>query len=149
MTGDRDPHYRPCAGVVLFNTAGQVWVGERLDTPGSWQLPQGGIDDGEDPWTAACRELFEETGIDAIERLAEYPGWIKYDLPPDLAATKWGGHYRGQQQKWYACRYTGPDAAIDVATPPPRILPLALGRPRRTTGLGHCLQARGLHRPGR
>lgn len=115
----RDPHYRPCVGIVLFNAAGRVWVGERIDTPGAWQLPQGGIDADEQPWPAALRELKEEIGTDHVERLAEHPGWLTYDLPPEIAARRWGGRFRGQQQKWFACRFHGADADIDIATKHP------------------------------
>lgn len=114
--GDRDPRYRPCVGVLLFNQAGHVWVGERIDTPGAWQLPQGGIDPDEQPWPAALRELEEEIGTANVERLAEYPVWLTYDLPPEIAATRWGGRFLGQQQKWFACRFLGADSEIDIAT---------------------------------
>ncbi|MHA1563896.1 MAG: RNA pyrophosphohydrolase [Alphaproteobacteria bacterium] len=108
--------YRPCVGIMLFNRDGLVWVGERCDTPGAWQMPQGGIDDGETPWVAALRELKEEIGTNQVERLAESSTWHQYDLPPDLIAKTWGGRFRGQRQKWFACRYTGTDAQIHIAT---------------------------------
>ncbi len=117
--GDRDPRYRPCVGVLLFNRGGGVWVGERIDTPGAWQLPQGGIDAGEQPWPAALRELTEEIGTDNVERLAEHPAWLTYDLPPQIASTRWHGRFLGQQQKWFACRFLGADADIDIATSHP------------------------------
>lgn len=108
--------YRPCVGVMLFNAAGQVWVGERCDTPGAWQMPQGGIDDGETPWGAALRELKEEIGTNRVERLAESRDWHQYDLPAGLVAKNWGGRFRGQRQKWFACRFAATDAEIDIAT---------------------------------
>ena len=111
-----DALYRPCVGVMLFNHQGLVWVGERCDTPGAWQMPQGGIDDGETPWTAALRELAEEIGTNQVEQLAESRDWHKYDLPGNLIAKNWGGRFRGQQQKWFACRYLGRDSAIDITT---------------------------------
>ncbi len=111
------PRYRPCVGVMLFNAAGLVWVGERCDTPGAWQMPQGGIDDGETPWNAAQRELKEEIGTDRVERLAESRDWHQYDLPADLVAKNWGGRFQGQRQKWFACRLAAPDTLIDIATP--------------------------------
>lgn len=107
-------HYRLCAGAMLFSQTGQVWVGHRLDTPNAWQMPQGGIDTGEDPAAAALRELGEETGSDNVELLAQAEGWLTYDLPPALAAKAWGGKYRGQMQKWFAFRYLGRDDEIDI-----------------------------------
>lgn len=107
-------HYRKCAGVFLLNAAGQVWVGERNDTPGAWQMPQGGIDQGEDPRAAALRELEEETGTANVEFIAEAPHWLKYDLPGDLQRRAWKGKWRGQMQKWFAYRYLGRDSEIDV-----------------------------------
>lgn len=107
-------HYRKCAGVFLLNGAGQVWVGERNDTPGAWQMPQGGIDKGEAPRDAALRELEEETGTANVEYLAETPHWLKYDLPDDLQRRAWKGKWRGQMQKWFAYRYLGRDSEIDV-----------------------------------
>ena len=107
-------HYRPCAGVMLVNTSGRVWVGEREDFPGAWQMPQGGIDAGEEPRTAALRELEEETGVSNVAFLAEAPDWLKYELPPELKARAWKGRWRGQMQKWFAFRHLGPDADIDV-----------------------------------
>lgn len=107
-------HYRLCVGAMLFSGKGQVWVGQRIDTPDAWQMPQGGIDPGEDPAAAALRELHEETGSDNVELLAEAEGWLAYDLPPALAATAWGGKYRGQMQKWFAFRFLGRDQEIDI-----------------------------------
>ncbi len=116
---DPDPRYRPCVGVLLLNHDGHVWVGERIDTPGAWQLPQGGIDAGEQPWPAALRELEEEIGTANVECLAEHPAWLTYDLPPQIAATRWNGRFVGQQQKWFACRFLGADSEIDIATKHP------------------------------
>lgn len=107
-------HYRRCAGVLLLNAAGQVWVGERNDTPGAWQMPQGGIDKGENPRVAALRELEEETGTANVEFLAEADNWLKYDLPVDLKRRAWKGKWRGQMQKWFAYRFLGTDTDIDV-----------------------------------
>lgn len=107
-------HYRKCAGVFLLNAVGQVWVGERNDTPGAWQMPQGGIDEGETPRAAALRELEEETGTAHVEFIAEASNWLKYDLPDDLQRRSWKGKWRGQMQKWFACRYLGKDSDFDV-----------------------------------
>lgn len=108
--------YRPCAGVCLINPAGLIWVGERLDFAGAWQMPQGGIDKGEDPQDAAFRELTEETGLpaSAVTLVSRLPDGLPYDLPPDLAAKMWKGRYRGQMQDWFLMRYDGPDSAVDL-----------------------------------
>lgn len=98
---------------MLFGPDGRVFVGDRIDTPGDhWQMPQGGIDPGENPREAAMRELLEEIGTDRAEIVAEHPDWLKYDLPPEISARLWGGKYRGQMQKWFALRFTGQDADI-------------------------------------
>lgn len=115
--------YRPCVGIMVINAAGLVWVGRRGGTPnegagGWWQMPQGGIDDGEDPAFAARRELREETGIVSVDILGESPDWYTYDLPPDLLGKAWGGRYRGQKQKWFAVRFTGVDSEIDILPQP-------------------------------
>jgi len=108
--------YRRGVGIALFNAQGKVFVAQRLDSPGpAWQMPQGGIDKGEDPLDAAWRELQEETGVSSAELIAESKDWLRYDLPPDLAATLWKGKYRGQEQKWYAFRFTGQETEIDIA----------------------------------
>ena len=100
--------------MVLLNRDKLVWVGERRDMPGAWQLPQGGIDEGEAPRDAALRELAEGTGVRSAEILAESADWHHYDLPPELMGRVWGGRYRGQRQKWFVCRFTGEDSEIDL-----------------------------------
>lgn len=114
--------YRPCVGVALIGPGRRLFAGQRIDNPGpAWQMPQGGIDRGEAPREAALRELFEETGVrpDRVEILRETPGWIDYDLPPELVGKLWKGRYRGQTQKWFAMRFLGDDADIDISGPPP------------------------------
>lgn len=110
--------YRPCVGLMLFRP-GLVFVGQRTDATGAWQMPQGGVDEGETPRQAAMRELFEEVGTDRAEIVAESQTWHFYDLPPDLAARMWGGKFRGQRQKWFALRFLGTDGDINIATAHP------------------------------
>jgi putative (di)nucleoside polyphosphate hydrolase len=116
--------YRPNVGAVLFNPAGLVLVARRADlpnaegAPGGWQLPQGGIDEDEDPAIAVFRELEEEVGTARAEMLAEHPRWLTYDLPPELLGKALGGKYRGQRQKWFALRFTGTDADIRLDLDP-------------------------------
>jgi putative (di)nucleoside polyphosphate hydrolase len=114
--------YRENVGVMLLNAAGAVFVGQRLDnrTP-AWQMPQGGIDPGEDPRTAALRELHEETGVrpDLVEILAVSDDWITYDLPADLVAKLWQGRYRGQTQKWFLMRFCGSNKQVNIETSHP------------------------------
>ena len=118
-----DLPYRPCVGVMLLDARGRVFLGRRTEGPEhtdfvhAWQMPQGGIDGGEEPWAAAQRELYEETNVRSIEKLAELPQWLTYDLPADLIGQAWKGKYRGQTQKWFALRFTGRDSEIDVAHP--------------------------------
>ncbi len=115
--------YRPCVGLMVLNAQGLVWIGQRIgstlpDAPaGWWQMPQGGIDEGEAPAAAAMRELAEETGIRDARILAESRDWHPYDLPPKLMGRIWGGKYRGQSQKWFAIRFDGDDSEINI-TPP-------------------------------
>lgn len=111
--------YRPCAGVMLRNGEGLVFVGQRLDSVAdAWQMPQGGIDPGEDPETAALRELGEETGIaaDLVSIVARSTREHLYDLPPELMGRMWGGRYRGQRQTWFLMDFTGSDADVDIET---------------------------------
>ncbi|ODP38338.1 RNA pyrophosphohydrolase [Sphingomonas turrisvirgatae] len=114
--------YRPCAGVMLLNAQGQVFVGQRLDNVlEAWQMPQGGIDPGEDPLDAAYRELWEETGVrrEHVELIAQAPDELEYDLPDDLVGKVWKGKWRGQRQRWFLFRLTAGDEAIDIATAEP------------------------------
>ena len=114
--------YRPCAGIMLVNADGKVFVGQRLDNVvEAWQMPQGGIDDFEDPLDTAIRELGEETGIapDKVEHVATAPGEFFYDLPDDLVGRIWKGKYRGQRQRWFLFRFLGTDTDINIATAHP------------------------------
>lgn len=117
--------YRPCVGIMLINRDGRVWVGQRADMPGDaegkgawWQMPQGGLDPGEDPRDGALRELYEETSVRSATLIGETADWLTYDLPPHLIGVAWGGKYRGQKQKWFAARFDGPDSEIDITAPP-------------------------------
>lgn len=112
MTGDLP--YRPCVGITLFNNDGKVFVGERIDTPGSWQMPQGGIDEGEDVRAAFFREMREEIGTDKADILHMHDTPLRYALPPHLVARLWNGRYGGQEQFWVAARFTGNDSDICI-----------------------------------
>ncbi len=112
--------YRPCVGIMLIGGGGRVFVAQRIDSPAeAWQMPQGGIDAGESPRQAALRELREEVGTDKAEILAESRNWWRYDLPAERVPRLWGGRYRGQEQRWFALRFLGDDADIDIETESP------------------------------
>ena len=119
MTDPKTLPYRPCAGLMILNRDGRVFVGQRKDTSvEAWQMPQGGIDPGEDAETAALRELGEETGIvaDRVELIAIAAKELTYDLPPELVGKVWKGRWRGQRQRWFLYRFLGDDSEIDIAT---------------------------------
>ena len=117
--------YRPCVGIMLFNRSGLVFIGrrrkenipERLRQGYEWQMPQGGIDAGEDPYQAALRELREETNVSSAAFLAESPEWYCYDLPEEVARKGLKGRFRGQRQKWFAMRFIGEESEINIDTP--------------------------------
>lgn len=117
--------YRDCVGIALFNPKGQVFIARRIFTPGPdtseveqpWQMPQGGIDPGEDPLAAAHRELYEETSVRSVSLLAAIDDWIYYDLPDDVLGVALKGRYRGQRQKWFAFAFEGEDAEIEIDVP--------------------------------
>lgn len=123
MTRFEDLPYRPCVGVMVLNRDGFAFIGRRtegpehVDTVHAWQMPQGGVDPGEDPWPAALRELWEETNIRSVEQLGEVAEWLAYDIPREIVGQAWKGRYRGQSQKWYALRFTGDEREIDIASP--------------------------------
>jgi putative (di)nucleoside polyphosphate hydrolase len=112
--------YRPGVGVMLLNARNEVFVARRIDVQdAAWQMPQGGIDEGETPRAAALRELEEEIGTAKAEIIAETEDWLNYDFPDELVGRGWGGRYRGQTQKWFLARFTGRDSDIDLDTKDP------------------------------
>lgn len=113
---NQDLPYRQCVGVALFNAENKVFVGERIDTPGAWQMPQGGIDEGEHPEETAFRELKEEIGTDNAKIILKAPEILRYDLPKEKISELWNGRYRGQEQIWYAMRFTGLETDINLQT---------------------------------
>jgi putative (di)nucleoside polyphosphate hydrolase len=123
MPSQKSLPYRPCAGMMVINRAGLVFIGRRTDGPEHvdathvWQMPQGGIDEDEDSYEAALRELYEETSIRSVRKLGEIAQWLTYDLPSEVAKKAWKGKYRGQKQKWYALRFTGKESEINIDDP--------------------------------
>jgi putative (di)nucleoside polyphosphate hydrolase len=129
--------YRPCVGVMVLNAQGEVFVGQRLDRNyDAWQMPQGGVDPGEDPAAAALRELEEETGItrDLVRVEAETAGWLPYELPHDLVPKLWKGKYRGQEQKWFLLRFLGTDDQVNIDTAEPEFAAWRWMAPREMLG---------------
>ena len=150
--------YRPCVGLMVINRKGLVFIGRRINGPEHidathvWQMPQGGIDQGEEPYAAALRELYEETNIRSVEKLGEIEDWLTYDIPREIVGQAWKGKYRGQKQKWYALRFTGDDSEIDIEHPGRRpqagIHRLALGADGESSRAGRAVQAAGLRAGG-
>ena len=126
--------YRRGVGVMLLNSDGKVWVGARIDnTDEAWQMPQGGIDKGEEPWATALRELEEETGIPPhlVERVATCPERLKYELPDALRGKLWKGKYVGQDQDWYLARFLGSDSDVNIHTKHPEFRQWKWVQPRQ------------------
>jgi putative (di)nucleoside polyphosphate hydrolase len=123
MTRIQDLPYRRCVGLTVLNAKGDVFIGRRtggpehVDLTHQWQMPQGGLDPGEEPYDCALRELYEETNIKSVERLGVIDDWLSYDIPEDILRQAWSGKYRGQTQKWFALRFTGDEPEIDVTRP--------------------------------
>ena len=114
MVGDL---YRLGVGIMLLNTERRILMGKRIGAESrAWQMPQGGIDECEDPQSAAVRELLEEVGTDKIDILGVSKNWLSYDLPSNMAAISWNGKYKGQCQKWFAMMFTGVDSDINLYT---------------------------------
>ena len=113
--------YRPCVGIMLINDAGSIFTAERIDMPGAWQMPQGGVDDGESLTAAALRELEEETSVpaNAVTIVKQTENWITYDLPDHLLGKVWGGRFKGQKQHWFLLRLTGDETLINLETDHP------------------------------
>ena len=119
----QDRPYRPCVGIMLINQQGDIFGGQRLDNRAeAWQMPQGGIDEGEDVETACFREMREEIGTNKADVLRLHPDWLNYDIPRPLADNLWSGAYRGQTQKWVALRFTGEDTDINIQTEEPEFI---------------------------
>lgn len=124
MSGASSLPYRPNVGAALFDGEGRIFVARRADRPnaegfaGGWQLPQGGIDAGEDPAAAVMRELAEEIGTSKAVIIGEHPDWLTYDLPLELLGRTLGGRYRGQRQRWFALRFTGRDSDVRLDLDP-------------------------------
>ena len=115
--------YRPCVGIMLLSKTGHVLVGKRIDNPSLyWQMPQGGIDDNEDPLLAAKRELFEETSVKSIALIHQHPEWFYYDLPEELKGKLWNGRYIGQKQIWFCFGFEGAQSEINIETQNPEFL---------------------------
>ena len=129
--------YRACVGVMLINSQGKVWHGERIDTLGAWQMPQGGVNEEESLKYAALRELEEETSVSAhqVEILAQTEDWLSYDLPDELVGILWNGRFRGQKMHWFLMRLTAEDSVIDINTENPEFAKWQWGEIESLTGL--------------
>ncbi|QOD38362.1 RNA pyrophosphohydrolase [Candidatus Wolbachia massiliensis] len=106
--------YRPCVGIMLFNKQGYIFVGKRFDSDSYWQMPQGGVDDGEELEQAALRELLEEVGTNKVETVAKNKDWIYYNLPEEIIPTCWNGQYSGQKQRWFLMKFDGENKDINI-----------------------------------
>ena len=148
----KDDRYRRGVGVMLLNRVGKVFVGARIDnTDEAWQMPQGGIDKGEEPWPAALRELEEETGIPPrlVERVAECPERLKYDLPKELRSKLWGGKWKGQDQDWYLTRFLGHRCGREHRDRAPRIPRVEMDRAAAASRTDRAVQARPVSQPAK